>query len=135
MDGWSLAAMLAELFQDYSNLIQGTERPAPPPTLRYRDYVALEKQAGQSDAARTFWTNKLEHEAISVLHSYGGDVAKAAAHLKWPEAKMHAAVAYTQAFPDEIEEAIRDNESFDFEKLSRLLPGIGRCEGASKSKK
>jgi predicted transcriptional regulator len=71
-------------------------------------------------------------QAISVLRSFEGDVAKAAAHLQWPEAKMHAAVAYAKAFPDEIEEGIRDNASFDFEKLARLLPGIQRFEDFAK---
>ena len=72
-------------------------------------------------------------QAVTVLRAHGSDVAKAAAHLKWPEAKMHAAVAYTKAFPNEVEEAIRENEAVDFETLSRLLPGILRLEdlGAS----
>ena len=67
-------------------------------------------------------------QAITVLRSYDGNVVKAAAHLRWPEAKMHAAIAYTKAFPSEIEEAIKENESVDFEQLSRLLPGIQRFE-------
>lgn len=67
-------------------------------------------------------------QAISVLRSHDGNVVKAAAHLKWPEAKMHAAVAYTRAFPTEVEVAIQENESVDFETLSRLLPGIQRFQ-------
>jgi len=67
-------------------------------------------------------------QAITVLRSYEGNVAKAAAHLRWPEAKMHAAIAYTKAFPGEIEEAILENESVDFDQLSRLLPGIKRFD-------
>lgn len=67
-------------------------------------------------------------QAITVLRSYDGNVVKAAAHLKWPEAKMHAAVAYTKAFPAEIDRAIQENETVDFETLSRLLPGIQRFE-------
>jgi uncharacterized protein (DUF433 family) len=65
-------------------------------------------------------------QVISLLRAYRGDVAKTAGHLRWPEAKVHAAIAYTRAFPDEIELAIRENEAVDFEKLSRLLPGIKR---------
>lgn len=67
-------------------------------------------------------------QAVTVLRSHDGNVAKAAAHLRWPEAKVHAAIAYTKAFPGEIEEAIQENESVDFEQLSRLLPGIRRFE-------
>ena len=67
-------------------------------------------------------------QAVTVLRSYDGNVSKAAAHLRWPEAKVHAAVAYTKAFPAEIDEAIKENESVDFDQLSRLLPGIQRFE-------
>jgi uncharacterized protein (DUF433 family) len=63
-------------------------------------------------------------QAISLLRTYNGDVTKTAAHLKWPEAKVHAAISYTGAFPDEIEDALKDQASYDFAKLSRLLPGI-----------
>ncbi|HRI11509.1 MAG TPA: transcriptional regulator [Verrucomicrobiota bacterium] len=67
-------------------------------------------------------------QVISLLRDYADDVAKTAAHLRWPEAKVHAARAYAQAYPDEIQEAIRDNEAVDFERLSRLLPGMQTLE-------
>jgi hypothetical protein len=85
--------------------------------IEFRD-SAVGRQAYIQGTRLAVW------QAISILRSYQGDVSKAAAHLRWPEAKMHAAVAYAKAFPDEIEEAIQDNASFNFEKLSRLLPGI-----------
>jgi hypothetical protein len=67
-------------------------------------------------------------QVISLLKSYRGDVTKAAAHLRWPEAKVHAAIGYTEAFPDEIEQALAEQASSEFEKLSRMLPGIKRFE-------
>lgn len=73
-------------------------------------------------------------QAITVLRAHDNDVVKAAAHLKWPEAKMHAAVAYTKAFPSEVEDAIRENDAVDFEVLSRLLPGIQRFDEPDSSK-
>lgn len=72
-------------------------------------------------------------QAVTVLRAHSSDVTKASAHLRWPEAKMHAAIAYTKAFPNEVEEAIRENEAVDFETLSRLLPGIIRSEGPDAS--
>jgi hypothetical protein len=45
-----------------------------------------------------------------------------AKHLKWPEAKVQAAVNYAAAFPHEIREAIAENETMDFEALRRMLP-------------
>ena len=74
-------------------------------------------------------------QAVTVLRSYHGNVAKAAAHLHWPEAKVHAAIAYTKAFPAEMEEAIKENEAVDFERLSQLLPGIQRFEDIDLSKR
>jgi hypothetical protein len=61
-------------------------------------------------------------EVIFLLRSYNGSVAAVAKHLRWPEAKVRAAVNYTEAFPDEIDGAIADNESADFATLKRMLP-------------
>lgn len=74
-------------------------------------------------------------QVISLLKTYAGNVRKTAAHLKWPEAKVHAAIAYAKAYPDEIEEALKDQASYDFLKLSRLLPGIRRFEDPLNRKK
>lgn len=65
-------------------------------------------------------------QVISILRTYNGDVLKTAGHLRWPEAKVHAAIAYTEAFPDEIDAALQENDSVEFQTLSRLLPGIRR---------
>src|SRR5262245_28921866 len=63
-------------------------------------------------------------QVVSLLKAYEGNVPKTAAHLRWPETKVHAAIAYAEAFPHEIEESLQDQASYDFSKLSRLLPGI-----------
>lgn len=73
-------------------------------------------------------------QAISLLKTYDGDVTKTAAHLQWPEAKVHAAIAYAAAFPDAIEEALQDQADCDFYRMSRLLPGIQRFEDLRPSK-
>ena len=61
-------------------------------------------------------------EVIFLLRSYKGNVAAVAKHLGWPEAKARAAVNYAEAFPEEIEGAIAENGSADFETLKRMLP-------------
>jgi hypothetical protein len=61
-------------------------------------------------------------EIIFLLHSYGGNVAAVAKHLRWPEAKVPAAINYAEAFPKEIDEARAENESVDFGTLKRMLP-------------
>jgi hypothetical protein len=62
--------------------------------------------------------------------SVGGDKLKAeldcvtgvAKHLRWPEAKVKAAFNYAKAFPDEVNEAMADNDSVSFKTLSQMLP-------------
>ena len=57
-----------------------------------------------------------------VAREYQNDVAKVARHLGWPEAKVRAAMNYAQAFPDEIDEALAENDAVNMETLSRMLP-------------
>lgn len=98
-------------------------------SIRRADFAFIEfRDSASGRQAYIQGTRLAVWQAITVLRSYDGNVVKAAAHLRWPEAKMHAAIAYTKAFPSEIEEAIKENESVDFEQLSRLLPGIQRFE-------
>lgn len=61
-------------------------------------------------------------EVIFLLRSHKANVAAVAKHLRWPEAKVRAAVNYAEAFPTEIDEAIADNDSADFEAIRRMLP-------------
>ena len=61
-------------------------------------------------------------EVAFLLRSYDGNVAAVAKHLRWPEAKVRAAANYAEAFPQEIEEALAENESVDFVALKRMLP-------------
>jgi hypothetical protein len=61
-------------------------------------------------------------EVILLLRGYHGAVAAVAKHLRWPEAKVQAAVNYAEAFPEEINEATAENDAADFETLKRMLP-------------
>ena len=61
-------------------------------------------------------------ELMLLVRSYEGDVSVVAHHLRWPEAKVRAAVNYAEAFPKDIEEAISENDSADFKTLKRQLP-------------
>ena len=62
-------------------------------------------------------------EIVLLVRSYKGDVAAVAKHLQWPEARVQAAVNYTEAFADEIDEALSENSTTSFTALKRLLPG------------
>jgi hypothetical protein len=59
---------------------------------------------------------------VKISRRFEGDVEKTAAYLHRPPAHIQAALNYSQAFPREIEDAIKDNDSYDFEKVSRMLP-------------
>src|SRR5215469_2156299 len=61
-------------------------------------------------------------EVILLVQSYRADVSAVARQLKWPEAKVQAAVNYAKAFPEEIERALSENAESDFETLERMLP-------------
>jgi hypothetical protein len=61
-------------------------------------------------------------EIVLLLRAYNGDVSAVAKHLGWPQAKVQAAVHYAEAFPDEINDAIAENDAMDFDALKRMLP-------------
>ena len=73
-------------------------------------------------------------EVMLLVQSYKANVGAAAKHLKWPEAKVQAAVNYAKAFPEEIESALAENAATDFEALKRMLPEAAKFGGASAPK-
>src|SRR5580658_767091 len=52
-------------------------------------------------------------EVVLLLRSYKGDAQAVAKHLRWPEAKVQAAVQYAEAFPEETAEALAENDAMD----------------------
>jgi len=61
-------------------------------------------------------------EVMLLVRSYKADTAAVAKHLRWPEAKVQAAVNYAAAFPEEIEEALSENDATRIETVKRMLP-------------
>ena len=61
-------------------------------------------------------------EIMLLVRSYVGNAGAVAKHLDWPEARVQAAINYAEAFPEEINEAMAENESADFDALKRMLP-------------
>ena len=61
-------------------------------------------------------------EIMLLIRGYGADVMAVAKHLGWPHAKVQSAVHYAEAFPEEINEAIAENDSTGFGALKRMLP-------------
>jgi len=83
--------------------------------LDFRDSAAG-RQAYIQGSTLAVW------EVMLLLRSYKGNAAAVAKHLRWPEAKVQAALNYAEAFPDEITEAISENEAMDYQTLKRMLP-------------
>jgi hypothetical protein len=61
-------------------------------------------------------------EVAWIARSYKGDAGKIAAHLCLSPLKVKAALNYALSFPDEIQDAIQENQACDFASLSRMLP-------------
>ncbi len=61
-------------------------------------------------------------EVVLIARSYRMDAGQTAVHLSWPVNKALAALNYAAAFPDEIDQAVQDNEAVNYAELSRMLP-------------
>jgi hypothetical protein len=61
-------------------------------------------------------------EVIMLVHSYKNDLQTVAKHLRWPQAKVQAAVNFAEAFSNEINEALAENEETNFTTIKRMLP-------------
>jgi hypothetical protein len=74
-------------------------------------------------------------EVMLLLHSYKNDLAATAKHLRWAEMKVQSAVNYAEAFPDEIDQALAENQAMDFTALKRMLPQAVEFVAGKKSKR
>jgi len=63
-------------------------------------------------------------EVMMIVRAYKGSTKKAAEHLEWPEERVQAAVNYRDAYPEEIDEALAENDAMDFAALKKILPNL-----------
>ncbi len=61
-------------------------------------------------------------EVMLLVRAYKADASAVAKHLEWPRARVQAAVNYAEAFAEEIEQALAENDAAVFETLKRMLP-------------
>jgi uncharacterized protein (DUF433 family) len=83
--------------------------------LDFRDSPAG-RQACIQGSSLAIW------EIVLLARSYKGDAAAVARHLAWPVSKVQAALHYAEAYPEEIEAALADQQALDFDALRRMLP-------------
>jgi hypothetical protein len=96
--------------------------------IDFRDSAAG-RQACMQASSLAVW------EVVLLLRSYKGEQAAVAKHLRWPLAKVAAAANYAEAYPDEIDEALAENEAVDFAALKRLLPQAGEFKTVKPAKR
>ncbi|MGZ4964422.1 MAG: amino acid adenylation domain-containing protein, partial [Limisphaerales bacterium] len=81
LDGWSLAAMLTEVIDCYSALLNGGV-VSPAPTVSYQRFIALEQAAVQDENSRHFWLKRLEHFQPTNLPRIVGDKSATAGEVR-----------------------------------------------------
>jgi hypothetical protein len=74
-------------------------------------------------------------EILLLVHRYRDDVTATAEHLGWPEAKVRAAVHYAEAFPEEIDRSLKENQAVDFTTLKRMLPQAREFSATKQTKR
>lgn len=85
--------------------------------IDFRDSLAG-RQAYIQGSSLAVW------EVAMLLRGYKQNVEAVAKHLEWPVWRVQAAANYIEAFPEEIGEALAENDAVDFKALKRLLPNI-----------
>ncbi len=61
-------------------------------------------------------------EVILLCRGYKNNLQAVAKHLRWPRARVQAAINYAEAFAGEINAAMAENESAGFTTIKRMLP-------------
>ena len=97
------------------------------PHIEFRD-SSVGRQAYLKGSRLAVW------QVEQLARRFNGSPEEVANHLERPFPIIQAALNYAQAHTEEIDLAIADSESMDFEGLKRLLPGIELYDLASKGK-
>jgi amino acid adenylation domain-containing protein/non-ribosomal peptide synthase protein (TIGR01720 family)/FkbM family methyltransferase len=99
LDGWSLAALTSELFENYFALVAGAERqPAPPPAVDYAQFIALEQQSLNSAEDRGYWLQKLSDSTNSQLPDWSTET----------QGEAHRTRLHMTAIPQEVSQGLKE---------------------------
>ncbi|HZS88368.1 MAG TPA: transcriptional regulator [Chloroflexota bacterium] len=105
----------ADIAETGVRLIDEALRLADHPDIEIRD-SAVGRQAYVRGSTLAVW------EVAMLARERQHDVETTAAYLGWPVARVQAVLRYAAAYPEEIDTALRENETFDAAALRRLLP-------------
>ena len=79
IDGWSLNLLITEIFSRYLSLRDGTTRTSDAPlSSAFRDFIALEREALQSETVKNYWSEKLARLPVTTLPAREGAAPPAA---------------------------------------------------------
>lgn len=68
LDGWSEASLITELLNRYSLLLKDpSSRALPGPSIKYRDFIALERAVMSSQEAGAYWEKALQDCVVRLL--------------------------------------------------------------------
>ena len=97
-------------------------------SLRQREFAFIEfRDSPVGRQAYLKGTRLAVWQVVPLARSFGGDVARTAAHLEIPVVAVRAALGYAAAYPVEIEAAVADNARAAAD-LVRLIPGLEAVE-------
>lgn len=83
--------------------------------IDFRD-SSVGRQASIQGSSLAVW------EIMLLVRSSRNDLRVVARHLHWPITKVQAAVNYANAFPNEIHEALAENDAANLTTIKRMLP-------------
>lgn len=63
-------------------------------------------------------------QLVLVARDYGLDAQKTAEHFRFPVHRVKAGLHYYEVYPQEIDQALEDNQAATFDTLKRLLPQL-----------
>ena len=92
--------------------------------LRQEEFADIEFRSFQGERHACIKGALPVWQLIMVAKDYGMDVEKTAAHFQWPVHRVKAGFHYYEAYPQEIDQAIADNNAMPFDTLKRLLPQL-----------
>lgn len=91
--------------------------------LRRAEFAAIDfRDSPAGRQAYVLGTSLAVWEVVLIARSSDLDVARTAEHLAWPATRVQAALTYAASYPEEIEAALEDQETTDFDVLRRMIP-------------
>jgi len=98
LDGWSLQSTLAEIFEVYFALLKNESLPEQKPfATSFREFIALEQAALQSEEARRFWQENLSDATVTEIAPWYSETT---------ESDRQRARNLVVSIPDEVSEGL-----------------------------